>query len=340
MSAIVCRFVTRSQREMRHEGLSACDGERGAVRRVLALVLLVAIAVVPRAEAREQAPPDHAFWEGRYSVTADGQRAEGWLAYPTDIAPDTLLVFAHGCCDPLPASWADLLALHHARHNGMVVVAMDYRGPVGGWNVGSGHADLVAATIDLQRRFPITRTIVWGVSMGGEVSGMAVAERPDLFDYWISSSGVLDLPTQWAQQTFRAQIEAETHGTPVTARAAYERRSPSALAPRMRGLRHAYVVHGMGDTAVPVSESQLMARSLRDAGVATSTYTVATSDGDVTLWWPMFHAQTTPIGPAGHDWSTVALGQRIVLEIVAGRAPDGGRSAQHVWDSTSDFMTP
>jgi acetyl esterase/lipase len=126
----------------------------------------------------------------------------------------------------------------------------------------------------------------------------------------------------------------------VTARAAYDRRSPTALAARMRGHTHAYVIHGTGDTAVPVSESQLMARSLRDAGVPASTYSVATSDGDVTLWWPLFHAQATPIGPAGHDWSTVALGQRVLLDIVAGRAPDGDRSVQHVWDSTSDFMTP
>jgi dipeptidyl aminopeptidase/acylaminoacyl peptidase len=337
---MVGRIVVRAQREMRHEGLGPWGGERGAVRRVVALVLVVAALAAPRADAKDAAPPEHAAWSGRYSVIADGQRADGWLAYPTDIAPDTLLVFAHGCCGPLPGNWADLLALHHARHNGMVVVAMDYRGPLGGWNVGSGHSDLIAATEDLQRRFPIKRTIVWGVSMGGEVSGMAVAARPDLFDYWISSSGVLDLPTQWGQQTFRAQIEAETHGTPMTARAAYDRRSPVALARGMRGLRHAYVIHGMRDTAVPVSEAHLMARALRDAGVPASTYTVATSNGDVTLWWPMFHAQTTPIGPAGHDWSTIALAQRVLLEIVAGRAPDSGRSVQHVWDSTSDFMTP
>jgi len=327
---------------MRHEGVVVVRGERGAVRRVLVLVLIVASLATTRAHASTDAPPapEHASWSGRYSVIADGQRADGWLAYPTDIVPDTLLVFAHGCCGPLPANWADLLALHHARHNGMVVVAMDYRGPLAGWNVGSGHSDLVAATIDLQHRFPITRTIVWGVSMGGEVSGMAVAERPDLYDYWISSSGVGDLATQWGQQTFRAQIEAEAHGTPVTARAAYDRRSPTALAPRMKGLTHAYLIHGSGDTAVPWSESQQLFKDLRDLGIPASMYTVATSDGDVTLWWPMFHAESTPIGPAGHDWSTVALGQRILLSIVGGHPPDGGITAQHVWDATSDRMTP
>jgi fermentation-respiration switch protein FrsA (DUF1100 family) len=311
------------------------------MRRVLAIALLAALVAVPTATAHARPAPDHASWLGRYSVIADGHVAEGWLAYPTDIAPDTLLVFAHGCCGPLPANWADLLALHHARHNGMVVVAMDYRGPGGGWNVGSGHADLVAATQDLQRRFPVKRTIAWGVSMGGEVSGMAVAARPDLFDYWITSSGVLDLPTQWAQQTFRRQIEAETHGTPATARAAYDRRSPTALARRMRGITRAYLLHGAGDTAVPWSQAEQMFDELRRSAVPVSAYTVMTSDGDPTLWWPAFRTEPTPLGPAGHDWSTIALAQRILLAIVAGHPPDAGLAAtQHAWDATFDVMTP
>lgn len=279
------------------------------------------------------------MWEGRYEVVADGQRAEGWLAYPTDIEPDTLLVFAHGCCRPLAYDWAELLALHHARHNGMVVVAMDYRGPLGGWNVGSGHADLIAATTDLQRRFHIKRTIAWGLSMGGEVTGMAVAARPDLFDHWISSAGVLDLRTQWAQQTFRSQIETETHGTPVTAGPAYDRRSPTRLASAMRGISRAYLLHGAGDAAVPASESHQMHDELRRAGVPVSSYTITTGDGDPTLWWPMNATESTPVWLAGHDWTTIALAQRILLAIVAGHPPDVGTpAAHHVWDSTLDAM--
>jgi fermentation-respiration switch protein FrsA (DUF1100 family) len=320
---------------MRHEGVSAPDGERGGMPRLLAVVLVAAALVAPRASAHAE----HASWSGRYSVVSDGQVAEGWLAYPTDIQPDTLLVFGHGCCGPLPRNWADMLALHHARHNGMVVVAMDYRGPANGWNVGSGHADLVAAAVDLSQRFHITRVIAWGVSMGGEVTGMAVAERPDVFDYWISSAGTLDLPTQWGQQTFRAQIEKETHGTPVSNRSAYNRRSPTELAPKMRGLEHAYLLHGLGDGAVPASQSQQMYDRLRRAGVDVSAYTIATGEGDPTVWWPLFATEPTPIGVAGHDWSTIALAQRILLRIVAGHAPDAGAAAtQHFWDSTTDAM--
>lgn len=305
------------------------------MRRLLVLVLVAAGLVAPGLDAAPA--PDHPAWAGRWSVVADGQVAHGWLAYPTDIAPDTLLVFGHGCCAPLPRNWADLLALHHARHNGMVVAAMDYRGPDGGWNVGSGHSDLVAATVELQRRFPIRRTLIWGVSMGGEVTGMAVAERPDLYDYWISSSGVLDLPTQWAQQTYRAEIEAETGGTPFTASAAYDRRSPVALANRMDGIERAYLLHGIGDTAVPMSESKQMFEALRRVGVGVSHFSITSGRGDPAVWWPMFASLETPVGVAGHDWSTIALGQRIVLSIVAGRAPDEGRGATaHVWDATSD----
>ena len=208
-----------------------------------------------------------------------------------------------------------------------------------GWNVGSGHADLVAAAEDLAERFDIKRVIAWGVSMGGEVTGMAVAERPDLFDYWISSAGTLDLPTQWGQQTYRAQIEAETLGTPISNRAAYDRRSPTELARRMRGLKHAYLLHGVGDVAAPVSQSQQMYDRLRGYGVPVSAYTVTTSEGDPTVWWPVFVSEPTPIGVAGHDWSTIALAQRILLRIVAGHAPDSGAAAtQHLWDSTIDAM--
>ena len=328
------------QREIRHEGFGNPDGERGCMPRVLAAALVAAALlasalVAPHASAHAE----HASWFGRYSVTADGQVADGWLAYPTDIQPDTLLVFGHGCCGPLPANWADMLALHHARHNGMVVVAMDYRGPANGWNVGSGHADLVAATVDLSQRFGIKRVIGWGVSMGGEVTGMAVAARPDLFDYWISSAGTLDLPTQWGQQTYRTEIEAETHGTPLSKPAAYDRRSPTELAPKMRGVEHVYLLHGVGDGAAPASQSQLMYDRLRSARVDVSSYTITTGEGDPTIWWPMFASEETPIGIAGHDWSTIALAQRILLRIVAGHAPDAGVAAtQHFWDASTDAM--
>lgn len=305
--------------------------------RVLAIALVAAALVAPRASAHAA----HASWFGRYSVVSDGKVAEGWLAYPTDIQPDTLLVFGHGCCGPLPAGAADALALHHARNNGMVVVAMDYRGEANGWNVGSGHADLVAAAQDLSQRFHIKRVIAWGVSMGGEVTGMAVAERPDLFDYWISSAGTLDLPTQWGQQRYRAQIEAETHGTPLSNRPAYDRRSPTELAAHMEGLSHVYLLHGMGDGAVPASQSQQMYDRLRSAGVPVSAYTITTGEGGSTVWWPIVARAPAPIGVAGHDWSTIALAQRILLAIVAGHPPDRGASAtQHVWDSTLDVMTP
>lgn len=151
--------------------------------------------------------------------------------------------------------------------------------------------------------------------------------------------GVLDLPTQWAQQTFRAKIEAETRGTPTTARKAYDIRSPVARAPAMKGITRAYLLHGVGDTAVPWSQTQQMYEKLRGAGVGVSAYTITTAPTKPAVWWPVYQPIDVPLGPGGHDWSTITLAQRILLDIVAGRPPDADQPAQqHLWDGNADAM--
>ncbi|MHB8605683.1 MAG: alpha/beta hydrolase family protein, partial [Thermoplasmatota archaeon] len=138
---------------------------------VVASALLLALPVFALAGPASDA---HPIASARYSVVVDGEQALGYLAYPTDITPTTLLVFGHGCCGkPDQSGFVDAYASAY----GAVVVAMDYRGP-GGWDVMKGAADLVAATRDLQARFPITHTVLWGISMGGETTGMAVAQAP------------------------------------------------------------------------------------------------------------------------------------------------------------------
>lgn len=153
--------------------------------------------------------------------------------------------------------------------------------------------------------------------------------------------GVLDLRTQWAQQTFRTKIEAEAGGTPTSAPAEYDLRSPTTMAARMSGIARAYLLHGSADTAVPWSQTQQMFDELRRAGVPASAYTISTGDKDATVWWPTYRKEQVPVGPGGHDVSTVTLAERILAAIVAGHPPDAGvTSAEHVWDATLDVMTP
>lgn len=266
----------------------------------------------------------------RWSVAVDGEVAAGTLAYPASVVPTTLVVLGHGCCGRRAAEAFNPLLHQLAAQFGVVAVVMDYRGS-GGWDVARGARDLVEATKVLQARFPITRTIIWGVSMGGETTGMAVAERPELFDYWVASIGVMDLAQQWAVPGFRNLIEAETGGTPVSHPEAYRRRSPVDLAEAMGGIERAYLTHGVGDMIVPAQQSHAMHDALVDAGIKVSSYTVTTNQDGITgpiapglglIFVP------TPIGVAGHDDTSIEHSFAIVERLIAGDAPDAGEPSQ------------
>lgn len=251
-----------------------------------ALAVLLALPLLPPAAA------SHVTVE-RYAIPVDGETALGWLAYPSG-APATLLVYGHGCCGKPNQS---AFVRSYAEAYNAVVVAMDYRG-AGGWDVMKGSRDLVAATVDLQARFPIARTVIWGASMGGETTGMAVAARPDLYDYWVDTFGVTNLFEEFAVlghypsvspnpndpgNPTRSAIVAETGGTPLTAPQAYADRSPVLMADKMVGIKRAYITHGVGDPIVPYSMSREMFENLRLAGVPATLWTVTTGGGNVQL---------------------------------------------------------
>lgn len=255
------------------------------------VVLLVATSALPapvQADAGASVVP---VATERYSVVVDGETALGYLAYPTTVTPTTLLVFGHGCCGK-PNQTGFVQA--YAQSYGVVVVAMDYRG-FGGWDVLKGSQDLVAATVDLQARFPsVTRTVLWGISMGGETTGMAVAARPDLFDYWVDTFGVTNLfeefvalghypgvspnPNDPSNPT-GSYIVRETGGTPATVPLEYAKRSPVLLAGQMAGIKRAYISHGVGDLIVPYSMSREMYANLVAAGVPVTLHTVVSGGG-------------------------------------------------------------
>jgi acetyl esterase/lipase len=285
-------------------------------------------------------PPAHAATVTRYAVTVDGESALGYLAVPATATPTKLLVFGHGCCGKpnqsgFVGSYADAY--------GAVVVAMDYRGP-GRWDVMKGHRDLIAATEDLKARYPsITRTVVWGQSMGGETTGMAVAARPDLFDYWVNTFGVTDLVQEFAAlglypgvsadtnnpaNPTRSWIVEETGGTPATAPEAYLARSPAYHADTMKGITRAYIAHGVGDLIVQYSQSRLMYEALVANGVPVTLQTVTTRGGAVQgPFVPVSGipaAPATPNAPASHDGVVTGYSAQIVASLLSGGEPDAG----------------
>ena len=319
------------------------------MRRFVVLVLAVVASVTA-------VPPVRAATVERYSITVDGETALGWLGYPASATPTTLLVFGHGCCGKPDQSG---MVSGYADAYGAVVVAMDYRGP-GRWDVMKGHRDLIAATEDLKARFPtIGRTVIWGISMGGETTGMAVAARPDLYDYWVDTFGVVDLfqefaalglypgvsadPNNPANPT-RSWIVEETGGLPATVPEAYLARSPAYSAASMRGITRAYISHGVGDLIVQYSQSRLMFANLVANGVPVTLHTVATRGGETQgPFVPNVGVPTvpTPVAPSAHDGSAVGYSAEVVHHLLTGGEPDSG-TASREWlvDATTGQRIP
>lgn len=285
-------------------------------RRVIPLLLVAAMALVGLAAPSAVAGArDRAVVE-RFAVQVGAEVAHGYLAYPVDRTPTVLLVYGHGCCGPRSMAKIDE-RLAFARTHAAVVVAMDYRGR-GGWDVAAGAADVVAATEALQRRFPIERTVIWGLSMGAEVTGMAVAARPDLYDWWVGTAGVYDLVSQWATPGFRTLIEAETRGTPTSRPAAYRQRSPVHLAADMKGIEGAVLVHGAGDPIALQDQAWRMDRALTEAGIRSRLEVVALGDQVHTPYLPVvgMGRYKSPLALAGHDGAVAIRSAAIVGELL------------------------
>jgi acetyl esterase/lipase len=211
-----------------------------------------------------------------YTVTVGGQVATGLLAVPANPAPAVLLVFCHGfggAASNFNGNLAD------AANRGYLAVAMDYRGAQSAWKVWTGWQDTLAATLDLRARYPsVQRTIVWGISMGGEVSGLAVAYAPaGTYQYWVEDAGVEDLVEEWATEPgFQGAIQAETGGNPAQVPQAYLDRSPVAhpLDIGREGLARAFLTHAAGDTIVTSTQADEMAAGLAAARVPFTLYAV------------------------------------------------------------------
>lgn len=281
-------------------------------RRVaIALVLIMVIALlggffasVARPHSTGPSCTDFADDVNPISVTVDGQRATGFVAYPSS-APKGIVAFAHGY-GHTALSWS-----HHlrwaARELGVVAVAMDYRGlkvtapkkdgdlpGSRGWPVQAGALDTIAGTQALERcaKGP---NVMFGVSMGGNVSGLVVAEgaqRKDksgpLFDYWIDVEGVTNMAETYLEAralqpalggdatTAVEDISAETGGPIEAVPQAYAKRSVVTRGADIAagGLKGAVIIHGVDDGKAGYNQSVEMAAALEVEGVPAQLFTV------------------------------------------------------------------
>lgn len=235
------------------------------------------------------------------SVTVAGQTATGLYSLPAT-TPRGIVVIGHG----FPGTSASFSAQMQqiARDDGVIALAMDYRGTdlaTGlGWRVIEGAQDSIAATKLFDRSCAgsagFVNTVV-GISMGGNMSGLAVSQGATrsagtpLYDYWFDVAGVSDVTETWADAqaislvpigsvqaigtNALTALSAEFGGTPLTAPGAYLSNSPVTRAGLMRssGIKGVEIFHGADDGEVTADQSVQMAATLALAGLPTDVYT-------------------------------------------------------------------
>lgn len=296
-----------------------------------ALLALVVLACAPDA-ARAA---DYRVAVTHVSIPVATQTATGLLftpyrEHPGDVTFSKLVVYNHGHSDTAATNAMYLQPV--VASTGVPVLAMDNRGKPGAWNVTTGAQDTIAATAWFKAMHPeIKQTLLWGWSMGGITSGMALAAAPyGMFDEWLSSFGVVN--DFGAYAVYNAtdpdgggrEVTDDVGGcTPLQCPDAYARRTPTLHAAEMR-VRRAYFVHGVGDYIVPIEQSRDMQAALTAASVPTSFYTVIFGANPA-------GAQT---GFAGHGQGAAAyVAMQLAKRIVSGTEPSDQPVADHTVQS-------
>lgn len=240
-------------------------------------------------------------------LTVEGEPATGRFSLP-HTAPKGLVVFAHGY-GHTSYSWIQHMK-RVSRELGVIAVAMDYRGmdikpdangdgypEARGWPAMNGAEDTIAAAQFFETKCRKIETIaLMGVSMGANMSGLAVALQPErsngqpLWDYWLDIEGATNVTETYNEARALAQatgndfaeravedIEVEMGGTFEQKPDAYRERTVVARSADVAGagLDGIILVHGLDDGLVPYNQSREMVAGLLANGfIDTEMYTV------------------------------------------------------------------
>jgi hypothetical protein len=235
------------------------------------------------------------------TVLVNGQPATGIYALPAQ-APRGIVVVGHGHTSDAQDVADDVQEI--ASTDDVVALAMNYRGTnlstKFGWRVIEGAQDSIVATKLFDQACPGSAAFtnsVLGISMGGNMSGIAVssgARRHDgrpLYDYWFDVSGVTNVGEIYADAqavslapipalqstgtTAMAEMQQEFGGSPLTNPLAYLANSPVLRTSAMKasGLRGVIVAHGVIDGEVTSDMSDQMVVALAATGIPVDLYT-------------------------------------------------------------------
>ncbi|MDX1658960.1 MAG: alpha/beta fold hydrolase [Nitriliruptorales bacterium] len=278
-----------------------------------------------------------------------GERLSGVYAAPT-ADPSALVVMMHGY-GHTSESWIPHVE-RVAAQDGALAVAIDYRGdirtkdPQGldssrGWNVTAGAEDAIDVAHAFLAACPTIEDVVaYGISMGGNSSGLAIAagatradgETP-LFDIWFNVEGATNVvetylgaralaPTNEFAANAQADIEAEMGGPiEATGPEPYLERSILYRAEDVAasGVAGIVMVHGVDDGLVPYNQSREFAQRMRQLGIPVELHTVTTkgdAESGTTATGYVLGALGQDFVTAGHasEASTTHVVNRIAFE--------------------------
>lgn len=231
------------------------------------------------------------------SYAVKGQPAQALYALPAG-KPKGIVVFDHGYGHTM-YSWAAHVA-RTAATLGVIAIAPDYRGQVNspatkpgglpssrGWRVAEGAEDSIAAVQLFDRLCGRTGiNVVYGVSMGGNTSGLVVASKPKdargkpLFDYWVAVEPAVNVtetyqgaralaPFNQFAANAQQDIEQEMGGPFESKAAVYADRTVVNRTQDIAasGIKGVVLAHGVADGLVTHDESRQLQALLRAQGV-------------------------------------------------------------------------
>jgi hypothetical protein len=210
----------------------------------------------------------------------------GLLGYIEGSTPTRLVVFCHGLGQTVEDAW-----IEHVRRTvtpDVAVVTTNYRDNLQ-FPILRGAHDTIAATLMAKARFPSVETVyLLGVSMGGAVSGTAIAESvhvtedgAGLYDYWVNVEGLVNQFEAWtlasaALPAVANDLAEDAGGTPAEVPEEYARRSPlfrvaDLAATRLRAVA---MVHAFNDGLVTYNQSREMAAAQLGVALPTQVFNV------------------------------------------------------------------
>ncbi len=202
----------------------------------------------------------------------------GALLYDSGERPSPLIVNPHGGPMARDAKRFDLYTQVLAMR-GYSVLQVNYRGSTGrgrefkerlldDWG-GAEQGDVATAAEAVLDRYDWLdedRVVVFGGSYGGYAAYWQSVQFPDLYDASVAWIGISDLEDMYENTMphFKTELMEKYLGTPEENPDLYEERSPVTHVENVDA--PLFVVHGVNDRRVPVSQARIVREALDDAG--------------------------------------------------------------------------